>query len=334
MAFFPVFLLISDAAFSADSFYKGKTVRIIVGYPPGGGYDANARALSRHIGKHIPGNPNVIVENKPGAGGMISAKYLYKVAKPDGLSIGHFAGSGIFLSQIMGMPGIEFDARKYEFIGAPSVGGVVCYVTKASGITNIDQWMASKRPIKFGGVRIGSSIDTAGRALKAALGLPIKYISGYKGVNPIRLAVESGELDGTVASWYGLRVSWRKLIESGDVNVLLQAVPKPFPDLPGIPLAIDLAKTEEARQLIEAGAHSPAMIHFPFMLPPGTSKERVLVLRKAFHATMKDREFLAETEKAKMAVDPVSGEELKRVVDKLFQTDPALIAKLKEVAYK
>src|SRR3970040_615648 len=141
---------VSEAATVAD-FYKGKNVRIVVGFSAGGGFDTYARALARHMSKHIPGAPHVVVENMTGAGSLIAANHVYKVAKPDGLTIGHFIG-GLFLGQVLGQPGIEFDARKFEFIGAPISDHVVCAMTKASGITSVEKWMAGKTPRHLRGI--------------------------------------------------------------------------------------------------------------------------------------------------------------------------------------
>lgn len=188
-------LALSPVIASAASFYEGKVIRIIVGVSAGGGYDAYARTLSRHMGKYIPGNPAIIVENMPGAGSLVSANYLYKAVKPDGLNIGHFAGS-LFINQLMGQPGIEFDAMKFEFIGAAVTEEIAFAFTKASGITSIEKWMASKTPVKVGGQGVGTPNDNSVRVVRAALGLPIQLVSGYKGSADIRLAVESGELQG------------------------------------------------------------------------------------------------------------------------------------------
>ena len=319
---------------AAAPFYEGKTVRIVVGFTAGGGYDLYARAIGRHLGKHIPGKPAVIVENMPGAGSLISANYLSKVAKPDGLTIGHFNG-GLFFSQATGMPGIEFDARKFEYIGTATTGGCVALLTKASGITSPEKWLASKRPLKLGGVVVGAyAPDNVIRILKEALRLPIQHVSGFKGIADIRLATEGGDLDGTFGAWFGVRVSWRKVLEAGDIVIPMQAVAKPFPDLPNVPLAINLAKTEEARQLIRVGIHIPAGFAFPFVLSPGVPKDRVQMMRKAFQETLKDNEFLAEVEKAKMGIDAMTGEELEGVVHEIFKTDPGLLAKLKDITLK
>jgi tripartite-type tricarboxylate transporter receptor subunit TctC len=319
---------------AAAPFYEGKTIRIIVGFSAGGGYDTYARVISRHMGKYIPGNPTIIVENMTGAGSLIAANYLYKIAKPDGLTIGSFHG-GLFFNQLMAQPGIEFDARKFEFIGAVAREEAVYAFTKASGITSMEKWMASKTPVKMGGVSPGVyAPDNVIRIVKVALGLPIQLISGYKGTADIRLACESGELAGSSWGWESMRVTWRKLLEVGDVVVVLQGLPKPSPDLPNVPLAINLAKTDEARQLIEVGIHSPSIMMRPITLPPGTPKERVQILAKAFQETLKDKEFLTDTEKAKLNLNPVTGEELEKVVAGFLKTDSAMVAKMKEILLK
>jgi len=327
-------ILISFPTLAAGPFYEGKTIRIIVGYSAGGGYDTYARVISRHMGKHIPGNPTIIVENMTGAGSLISANHLYKVAKPDGLTIGHFNG-GLFFNQVLGEPGIEFDAKKFRFIGAVVKEEVAFAFTKASGITNIEKWMASKTPVKMGGVAPGAfAPDNVIRIVKAALGLPIQLISGYKGTADIRLACESGELAGTSWGWDSMRATWRKALEIGDVVVVMQGVPKPFPDLPKVPLAINLAKTDEARQLIEVGIHSPSIFARPFVLPPGTPKDREEILSKALQEILKDKEFLAETEKAKLDLNHVTGEELEKAVAGIFKIDSTMLAKLKDILFK
>ena len=327
-----VFTLVGSGPIQAQSAYEGKIVRVIVGLAPGGGFDAYARALSRHLGRYIPGNPTIIVENMTGAGSLISANHLYRVAKPDGLTVGHFNGS-LFLGQVLGQPGVEFDARKFEFIGAAVKEDVVCAMTKASGITSVEKWMASPTPVKLGGVARGASPDNAARTLKAALGLPTQVVSGYKGTAEIRLAAAGGELAGACWSWESMRASWRNALDTGEVVPVLQATARSFPDLPNVPLAIGLAKTDEARRLIQVGVQNSSAFARPFVVPPGTPRERVQILRQAFHETLKDKAFLAETEKAKLTLDPVTGEELERMVQDIFTLDPALIAKLKGVLY-
>ncbi len=323
----------SASAAAADDFYKGKPIRIVVGFSAGGGFDTYARAIARHMSRHIPGQPPIIVENMTGAGSLIAANHLFKVAKPDGLTIGHFIG-GLFLGQVLGQPGVEFDGRKFEFIGAPITDHVVCALTKASGITSVEKWMASKTPVKMGGIAPGTSTpDNATRIFKAALGLPIQLVTGYKGTAEVRLAAESGEVAGGCWGWDSVKTTWRKAIESGDAVVVLQANRKNHLELPQIPQAIKLAKSEDARRMIDVGIHADSDIVRTYTLPPGTPKDRVQILRKAFDDTLKDAEFLADAKKSNLSVDPVPVDEIERDLSALFKLDPALVAKLKDILY-
>jgi tripartite-type tricarboxylate transporter receptor subunit TctC len=328
-----VLVLAGSSPLEAQSFFAGKTVRIVVGLAPGGGFDTYARLVARHLGKHIPGNPTVIVENMTGAGGLISANHLYRVAKPDGLSLAHVPGT-LLLGQVLGQPGVEFDARKFEYIGATMKEEVVCALTKASGLTSIEQLMAAKTPVKIGAVAPGAPTDNTPRILKAALGLPIQVVTGYKGTAEIRLAAESGEVAGACWAWESMRATWRKSLDAGEAIPILQVTPKPLPDLARVPLAISLAKTDEARRLIQVGIQDGSAYSRPFMAPPGTPKERVQILRKAFQDTLIDKALLAEAEKAKMLLDPVSGEELEKLIADLFTLDPSFVEKLKTVVYR
>ncbi len=328
-----VVFVATPRTYAQEQLYKDKTVRIIVGFSAGGGFDTYSRAIARHMGKHIPGNPTLIVENMTGAGSLIAANHVYKIAKPDGLIIGHFIGS-LILGQALGQEGIEFDARRFEYMGAPVKDYLACAMAKASGIANLAQWMASKTPVKLGGTGRGGTIDNAVKIFKVALGLPVQLISPYKGTADIRIAVEAGELAGSCWEWGGMKVAWRKQLDSGDVAVVLQAVPKAFPELPDVPLAISLAKTEEARRLIQAGVHEPGAIARPYVLPPGTPKDRVQILRKAFQNTMRDPEFLADAKKSNLDIDPLDGEEMETIVAGLFKLDSALLNILKNVLLK
>ena len=206
-----------------------------------------------------------------------------------------------------------------------------CALTKVSGITSIDGWMAAKAPVKLGGSAPGTTNDDSAKLLKAALGLPIQLVTGYKGTAPIKLAAESGEIDGGCWAWESIKVMWRQGLDAGEVNIVLQAVPKAVPDLPKVPVAIEIAKTDEARRLIQAGIHDTAAITRPYALPPGTPKDRVQTLRRAFRETMNDKDFLAEAVKSKLDVDPVSGEEVEKIVAGLFKLDSVTVAKMSEI---
>ena len=329
LLFLSLLLALANLVGAQENFYKGKTIRMIVGTSAGGGFDTYTRTIARHFGKHVPGQPAIVVENMAGAGHLIAANHMYQVAKPDGLTIGHFHG-GWFLYQVFKRPGIEFDAAKFEFLGSPIKESRACAFTKASGITSVERWLASKTPVKVGGIGGGAPDDIA-HMLAATTALPIQLVAGYKGTSEIRLAAESGELAGGCWTWDSIRSTWSKAIQSGEAIVVLQAVAKPHPELPNVPLAQSLAKTEEARQLIQAGIQEPADYYRPYVAPPRTPKARVETLRQAFGATMKDPEFLADAQKAKLDIEPITGNELANIVGKLFKLSPAMAGKLNDI---
>jgi len=320
----------ASAALAQQSFYQGKTVRIIVGAAAGGGYDTYSRTIARHIGKHIAGSPTFIVENMPGAGFLIAANHTYRVAKPDGLTIGHFIG-GLFLQQLIGKPGVEFEAAKFEYIGVPAQDNYVIGISKKIGITSMDQWIASKTVVKLGGVGAGSATDDIPKVLMAAIGLPAQLVSGYSGTSTVRLAYDSGEVQGICNAWESLVATWPNQVKSGDLTIVLNTTAKPLPDLPKVPLSISYAKTDEARKLIQALVHSVGPAARPYVLPPGTPKDRVQILRRAFMDTMKDPDFLAEAVKAKLDINPLDGAELERNVREVFNLDAALLPRAKEI---
>ncbi len=201
-------------------FTSGKTVRIIVGASAGGGYDTYSRTIARHMGKHIPGNPAIVVDNMPGAGFLISANHMYRIAKPDGLTIGHFIG-GLFLQQLLGKPGIEFDARKFEYMGVPAQDNYMLAAHKSTGITSIEQWLSSKTPVKLGGVGVGSATDDIPKVLAATIGLPMQLVSGYKGTADVRLAFNSQEILGVCNAWESFKATWRKELDAGEAVIVL-----------------------------------------------------------------------------------------------------------------
>jgi tripartite-type tricarboxylate transporter receptor subunit TctC len=266
----------------------------------------------------------------PGAGFLISANHMYNVAKPDGLTIGHFIG-GLFLQQLLGKPGIEFDARKFEYVGVPAQDNYMLAVHKSTGITTIDQWLSSKTPVKLGGVGVGSATDDIPKVLAAAIGLPMQLVSGYKGTADVRLAFDSQEVLGVCNAWESFKSTWRKELDSGEVVLVLQNTAKAHPEQPKLPLAINYAKNEEGQKLIRALVHSVGPTARPYVLPPGTPKDRVQILRKAFMDTVKDPDFVADATKAKLDINPLDGAELEKNVKDVFNLDPKLIPRAKEI---
>jgi len=313
-----------------ESFYKGKTIRIIVGLAPGGGFDTYSRVIARHIGKHIPGTPTTVVDNMPGAASLLAANHVYKAAKPDGLTIGNFVG-GLSFQQMLGLPGVEFDAPKFEFLGVPAQDNFMIGLAKSTGITSVEQWKASGTMIKIGGVAPGGGTDDIPKVLKATLGLPLQLVSGYKGTGPVRLAFNAGEVQGACNSLESFKATWRAEMEKGEVVLLVQGNLKPHPEVPNVPWAVDLAKSDDAKKLILTSARVNGVLNRFYVLPPGTPKDRVSLLRKAFMDTMKDPEFLADTQKAKLDLDPIDGAEIERQVRELFKLEPALVSKMKDI---
>jgi tripartite-type tricarboxylate transporter receptor subunit TctC len=323
-------LLRTTADGTTHEFYKGKAVRIVVGYAPGGGYDFYARVIARHMGKHIPGNPTFIVENMPGAGSLVSANHLYKLAKADGLTLGHFNGS-LFQLKALGQKEIEFDSTKFEYVGSVAKVEIACGFSKASGIDSVEKWMAAKVAPRLGATAPGTGGHDVSRVLHATLGLPMQLVLGYKSTGDMRVAIEREELNGLCTGWESFKSLWKQSIESGALIMVLQALPKPHADLPKVPLAISLAKTDEARELIQVGIHNVTAISRPFILPPRTPKDRVELLRKAFMATMNDPEFRADAEKSNLDLSPLGGDELEKMIHSLVKVDPAVLGKLKQI---
>lgn len=317
----------------AAPFYEGRSVRITVGFSAGGGFDLWARLVSRHLGKHIPGNPSIIVENVTGAGGLIQVNQLYAATKPDGLTIGHING-GLIFGQILGQPGYEFDSQKFVYIGAASKENPVFCLSKKSGVSSAEQWRTSKTLVKAGGLVPGNLIDNVDRVMKDVLGFPIQIVSGYKGTADVRIAVESGELTGAPAPWDGIKTSWKRAVDSGDVVIVAQGMKKPLKEIAKVPRMIDFAKTEEQKKIVEIVIHSLNEFSRPFVVPPGTPKDRVDLLRKAFEEMLKDPDFLSEVEKMKVSLDPSGGEELASEVAAVSKMDAATREKLKNLLLK
>jgi tripartite-type tricarboxylate transporter receptor subunit TctC len=334
--FMTVFLALTVSALAqsanAQEFYKGQTIQIVVGFAAGGGFDAYYRAIARHMGRHIPGNPNIVVVNTTGAGSLIAANQLYK-AKPDGLTIGNFVGYSA-LNQVLGMPGIEFEARRFRWIGVPVSQDGACALTSASGITSLPNWQASKTPVKLGASAVGNVDYNTAKILKDVIGLPTQVISGYKGTAEVRLAAEAGEIAGSCWQWQAIKATWKSALDSDRVMITLQFGPKAHPDLPNVPLAQSLAKTDEARILLKTAIENPNLITIAYAVAPGTQDDRVQILRKAFMETLKDPAFLEEAKKSNLEINPIPGEETEKIVEAFFSLDPKLLEKLRSIVLK
>jgi tripartite-type tricarboxylate transporter receptor subunit TctC len=317
---------------SAQEFYAGKTIQIIVGLPPGGGFDLYARLLARHMGKYIPGNPNFVVMNMPGAGSMNAVNHLAKLAKPDGLSMATFIGTVVW-NQVFNQPGVQFDARQLRWLGIPAARTGACVLAKSTGIANLEQWKAAKKPVELGAAGVGTQSDYTARIVRDVLGMPIHVVAAYAGSNPIRLAIENGEIGGVCLQWEAILETWRYAIETGDVYPVLQFLRKPHPDLPNVPLAISLAKTEENRELLTVGVENSNTINAIYALPPETPNDRVAMLRKAFVSALRDPAARAEAETTHLDLIPVEGEETEKLIGQFFTLKPAVHQRLQAILF-
>ena len=326
----------TDAFDEVADFYDGNTVTIIVGSAPGGGFDTYARFIGQHIGRHIPGNPNVIVENMEGAGSLIAANHIMNVALKDGTVIGHTNG-GLFVQQTLGtVEGIEYDSRDWYFLGAAARDRKICFVRAETEVTSLEQVMnPDGQRIVLGGSAPGSgSVDTPIR-LEAALDLNIQLVDGYEGTGPERLAVEQGEVDGICGvGWESFAASSLDRVDSGEWNVIAQMTLEPIdhPAMEGVPMALDLAPDDRATDIIRYGIALPGDLVRPWMVSPEVPQDRAAALRQAFADLMADPEFLAEAEEANLTIDYLGGEQLGQLVTELFEMPEEIKELLREVS--
>jgi tripartite-type tricarboxylate transporter receptor subunit TctC len=317
-------------------FYKGRQVSVVVGYSPGGGYDVYGRLVARHLGRHIPGNPNVIVQNMPGAGSLRAVNFLYNVAPKDGTVTGHFARDMPLLSIIAHNPNVRFDARKFTWLGSSSTYADDAYflwVRKDAPITTIVELRRRDRPaLVLGGTAEGASGNDVPLLLRDALGLNIKLIPGYKDSNGLFLAVDRREVDGRFVGLSATASShpvW--LRPEGNMLTLLQfARLTRHKDFPDVPTARELAADDSARALI-ALAELPYRLSRPFAAPPGLPASRAKALQDAFMATHRDPLFLQEAAKLKVDISPIDGAEVLRTLDELAASPPELLDRFKRI---
>ena len=308
---------------SPAGFYKGKTVEVYIGYSVGGAYDLYARMLSRHMGKHIPGNPTVVPKNMEGAGSLRLANWLYNVGPKDGTAIG-IIGRGTAFDPILSNQKAQFDGTKYTWIGSANDEVSICVAWHTSGITKFEDLLTKE--LIVGGTSASADTDQFPKITNGVLGTKFKIISGYPGGNEIGLAMERGEVQGRCGwSWSSVKSTHQQWYDEKKFHTLVQLALEKHPDLPNVPLVVDLAKTDEQRKILEL-IFARQVMGRPFLAPPGIPADRAAALRKAFMDTMKDKEFLADTTKAKMEITPVPGDQIDTLVKQIYAT-PAEIAK-------
>jgi tripartite-type tricarboxylate transporter receptor subunit TctC len=306
------------SAETTEDFYKGKQVRLVIGYASGSGYDLYARFLARHIGKHIPGAPSVVPQNMDGAGSLRAANWIHAVAPKDGTAFAG-VGSGIPMTPLLGGKGVAFnDDKAFTWVGSMNNEVSVCVAWHTAGIDTIDE--AKTKEMLSGATALGVDDTTVFPAVaNAILGTKFKWITGYRSGNEMNLAMERGETQGRCGwAWSSVKATHTDWLKDGKIKLLMQMSLAKHPDLPDLPLIVDLAQTPEQRQVLEL-IFSRQVLGRPFLAPPNLSADRASALRGAFDATMKDAEFLAEAQKSQIEINhPVGGDEAQAFMTRMY----------------
>ena len=313
-------------------FYRGKTIRIIVGFGPGGAFDVYSRLLSKHMPQYVPGNPSIVVENRPGAASAVAANLVYSVEPKDGTVIGSFNES-LVLQQLLEAEGIQFDAAKFNWLGSSVDTRTTCLVRSELGINSI-QDIIGGREVVVGSTGPGTPTQDGPAVLNAALGTRLRIVPGYEGIAAIQLALESRELDGYCVSFDSVQIVARRMIESEPpgVKILVVLGPQPsdHPWLRGVPTAEGLAQSDRARQLVRA-VHFASQVSKPFALAPEVPGDRIQALRKAYMSAFTDAGFVEDARAAGLEVSPSDGEKVTRVVRELLNTPRDTVNELKNI---
>jgi tripartite-type tricarboxylate transporter receptor subunit TctC len=317
----------TTTAYAADSiadFYSGKNVQLVIGYAPGGGYDIYARALARHMARHIPGRPAIVVQNMPGAGSIKAANYLYNIAPKDGTTFGGFA-RGAFLDPLLGRgEGAQYVAAKYGWLGSISNEVGVCAFRADSGIAT---WrdMQTKSYV-IGSTGAGADSDVFPTVLRKMFGLPtMKVVTGYHSAADVVLAITRKEVDGRCGWSWSSMMAWNKdLYQSKAINVALQLSSQKLAELPDTPSILEVAREGDQQSALKLILSRQTMAR-PYVAPPGIPPERLQALRSAFDATMTDPDFLAEAQRQDLEVRPVSGREADALINEIYASPPGVV---------
>ena len=313
---------LSGAAPTPAEFYKGRTINMIIGYAPGGGYDLYARVLAQHMSRHIPGNPRIIPQNMPGAGSLKAATYVFSVGRKDGTTIGTFARNMV-ISQLVGHA--NFDTRQFSWIGSITRDTSLCVSWHTSPIKTWNDVMTKQFTV--GGEGADADPDIFARLYKNLFGANFRLATGFPGTSNIALGMQRGEVQGLCGlSWSTLKSQHPDWLREKRVNLLIQAAPVKDPELPDVLMASDLVRNEEQKQILDFAVVSQTIAR-PIAAPPGIPADRKAALRAAFDATMKDPVFLADAKRLQLDVRPVSGAEVDRMIAELYQTPKDVVAK-------
>jgi tripartite-type tricarboxylate transporter receptor subunit TctC len=314
---------LAGAGAQADVF-AGKTVQMIIGFGPGGGYDLWGRTVARHIGKHLPGKPPVVPQNMPGAGSFVATSHIYNAAPKDGTALGIIARDAA-LGPLTGAPGARFDATKLSWIGTPTKETNVCIAFHTAKVKTVQDLLAQE--LIVGDTGPGTGTRAYPKALNELIGTKFKVVGGFPSSADVFLAMERGEVEGICESLDSVKNRRPDWIAKKTISVLFQGGAAPNPDLKDVPFVLDLARNAEQKEAIEF-LYAGQGIGRPFVAPPGLPPERLKMLRDAFNATIKDAEFIADAHKSKLDLDPEDGEHLAALVERIYATPKSIVDKI------
>ena len=315
---------------SVEEFYAGKTITLSIGFTPAGGYDLYGRLVARHLGKHIPGKPNIIAQNMPGAGSMRAAQHLYSIAPKDGTALATF-GRQMGITPLLN-PAAQYDGTKFNWLGSITNEVSTCVTWNTSPVKDWDGLL--RHPVTFAGDGPGADPDVFANLYNNVFNTRIKIIAGYRGTNPMILAMERGEVDGFCGlSWSTVKSRHMDWFKNKTMNVLVQAALQKEADIPNVPLALDLAKTEEQRQVLKVFLYGQEMAR-PFAAPPGIPADRRAALIAAFEKMLKDPEFLAEIKKLNVDLNPISASAIDGMLKELYATPKTVLERAAQAATK
>jgi len=315
---------------SPAEFFKDKQITFYVGLSPGGGYDLNARLVAKYLGRYIPGQPQVIVKNMPGGGGLVMTNYVANVSPKDGLHIGA-PQRGVPFEPLLGdTSNAKFDPRTLQWIGSANADTSVAVATRRSGVKT---WQDLKqKELIVAGTGIGTESVTVPYVLRNILGFKFRVIAGYPGGSEMNLAMQRGEVDGRgTFSWTSLKPHLKEWVESGELSILYQQGLRKHPDIPNVPLVTEFAENDDQRKMIEL-QFTAFELGRPYFVAEGVPADRVTALRRAFDQAMKDKDLLADAEKQDLEANPTAGEEMQQIFTRVFATPKELVARLAEAS--
>ena len=316
------------AADPVADFYAGRAFTILVGQEPGTGYDIYGRILARHLGRHIPGNPSIVVQHMPGASGINAGNWLYGIAAKDGTVIATFTPN-VIVEPLLGNPIAKYDAERFTWIGNMEEGASVCALSPAAGVTRFEDLRAKE--VVLGATGPTGPLSQAARSLNAIVETKFKIIHGYKGSASVKNAIQKGEVQGVCGlTWSTIKSFWKDDLDAGQIKPVLQTSAKRQPDLAGVTHIDDIVSSPEVRQMLDL-VFGTMVLGRVYAAPPGIPADRAKALRAAFAAAMQDKDLLADAQKGRVDIIPASGEEVEAMVKRFYAVPPHVVARVKAV---